>query len=249
MRRYHLFEFHDQPWCPAFVRDAMTECLRVFTRVIGMHKDVARYVRPVLRKTRVNTIIDLCSGAGGPAVELYEELGRDADVVLTVLTDLYPNQEAFRKAKRKGLHACVLPVDVTSVPYLLTGLRTLCNAFHHFKLEDARRILGDAYAKRQPIAIFEVTGRGWLRAVGTGLGSAVLMPLLLPFMCRQPLATYVLSYIIPVIPLLFGWDAFVSCLRTYTTDEVRDMTEDLREGYLWKVGIDGGMTYCVGLPA
>jgi len=49
------------------------------------------------------------------------------------------------------------PVDVTGVPDELVGFRTLFSAFHHFRPEQARAILGDAVRKHQGIAIFEGT--------------------------------------------------------------------------------------------
>jgi hypothetical protein len=46
----------------------------------------------------------------------------------------------------------------------------------------------------------------------------------------------VLTYLVPVIPLLIWWDGMVSSLRTYTPNELREMTVGLdTDGYSWEV--------------
>jgi len=51
------------------------------------------------------------------------------------------------------------PVDATNVPADLRGARTVWNAFHHSRPEQARSILANAVADRQAIAVFEVVSR------------------------------------------------------------------------------------------
>jgi HEPN domain-containing protein len=53
------------------------------------------------------------------------------------------------------------PVDATKVPGELTGLRTMFQAFHHLRPDQARAALADAAAKGQGVAIFDGTRPGW----------------------------------------------------------------------------------------
>ena len=47
----------------------------------------------------------------------------------------------------------------------------------------------------------------------------------------------VFTYVIPILPLLCLWDGLVSCLRTYSARELRELVRDLEsEGYAWDVG-------------
>jgi hypothetical protein len=62
------------------------------------------------------------------------------------------------------------------------------------------------------------------------------------------------TYLIPVVPLLVGWDGIVSVLRTYSADEMRRTAAaaDSQERFVWEVGeLTSGRSvvpYLLGLP-
>jgi hypothetical protein len=66
-------------------------------------------------------------------------------------------------------------------------------------------------------------------------------------------ARLLLTYVVPVVPLLVLWDGVVSCLRSYRADELRALTAGLDEGYTWEVGEyrrrGVAVTYLIGAPA
>ena len=55
----------------------------------------------------------------------------------------------------------------------------------------------------------------------------------------------------PVLPILIAWDGVVSCLRTYTPDELRRLSAGL-DGFTWETGelrTRGAIvTYLIGEP-
>ena len=63
------------------------------------------------------------------------------------------------------------------------------------------------------------------------IGVLFTLPLIRPFRWSWLLWTYV----IPVIPLAFTWDATISALRTYSEDELRQLVSsvDAHESYEW----------------
>jgi hypothetical protein len=66
------------------------------------------------------------------------------------LSDLWPDLEAFERASRLSKGAITYdaePVDATQVPGQLPGFRTMFQAFHHLRPEQARAMLADAVAK------------------------------------------------------------------------------------------------------
>jgi hypothetical protein len=147
------------------------------------------------------------------------------------------------------------PVDATQVPVELRGVRTLFNAFHHFEPPAARSILEDAYRQRQPIAIFEITERSIWNTLSIFVASFVAMLLLMPRMRSRRPEWWLFTYFLPILPAAFGWDGFISCLRSYTAAEFQELTGQLTdEHYRWSTGglsVDGGpmhVNYFLGFP-
>ncbi len=142
MRRVHLLEIHDQPWCPRSLRDALTDFLQFTINLGRSYAAVAPLLRDAIARAGATRVVDLCSGAGGPWRTLRHEIP-----VPVVLTDKYPNRAA--RAGTLPFHS--EPVDATAVPVDLRGFRTLFTSFHHFPPPEARAILADAVHRGQGI--------------------------------------------------------------------------------------------------
>src|SRR5581483_7189600 len=206
---------------------------------LGFERVIAPVVGELLRESGSREIVDLCSGACGPVVPLCRELSKSGTDVRVTVTDKYPNRTAFARAEAAchgGLRGWPESVDATSVPRELNGVRTLFNAFHHFQPELARRMIRDACDKRQPMAIFEITHRSLSRALITFIGSFLIMFALVPRMRPRRAVWWLGTYVIPILPLAFGWDGMVSCLRTYTEEDYRKLTAGLAPDYQWRWG-------------
>jgi hypothetical protein len=231
MNRIDLPEIEDQAWCPAVVRDALTDFLSTAGHITRFYDSYARDIADVMQRTGNKRIVDLCTGGGLPALDMLDALGRvgvpDAEAVLT---DLYPNVSAItaRAASRPhAVRAMTSSVDATNVPEDLTGFRTLFNAFHHFPPELAQKILEDAVRKAQPIACFELVERSSLFLVGWPFVPMLGAAAVLPFAGRMPAARFALTYVAPVIPAVVAWDGFASCMRSYSVPELRAMVAPL----------------------
>lgn len=258
VRRFHLLELEDQPWFPAVLRDPMTDLLNALIELGRLYDPVAPLLGAAITAAGADSILDLCSGGGGPLPRirrlLAEQHGLD---VPARLSDFYPNVPAFERiAAAEGGRVDHVrgSVDATRVPEELAGFRTMFTCLHHFRPEQARAILRDACERRRGIAVFEFTERS-----ARGLASMLLSPLsvaaLTPF--RRPLSwsRLALTYVVPVIPAAFFFDGVVSHLRTYTPEELRELTRPLRSsGYAWEIGqrihpiFRAPITYVIGHP-
>lgn len=256
MRRLHLFEIEDQPWCPAPVRDAATDFLQFALHVGNNYLPAAPLLRSAIERLGARRIVDLCSGGGGPWLRLLQEVTGPAGPIPVCLTDRYPNLEALRRAQiRSGgrLHFLAEPVDATRLPEGLEGFRTMFTAFHHFPPSAARAILEDAVRSRQGIGIFETTQRSVLSVLLTAL-SPLFVLLATPWIRPFRWSRLVWTYVIPLVPLVVLFDGVVSCLRTYSPAELRELVDGLGgEEYLWEAGVVKGrgpvpVTYLVGSP-
>jgi hypothetical protein len=260
MRRLHLFEIEDQDWCPASLRDAATDFLQFALRLTGSYSVIVPRLRAALAGCGTSRIIDLAAGGSGPWPRLLPQLLAEDGSIEIHLTDKFPNHQGFAALQRQfpgQVTAVPTPVDAAAVPPDLTGFRTLFTAFHHFPPEAAREVLADAVRQRQGIGIFETTQRS-VRAVLSILPSVPLLtfvvaPILRPFRWSRLVWTYVL----PFLPVLVGWDGFVSCLRTYTPSELRALIATVpgADTYVWQVGEEPNrgpllpITYLIGYPA
>ena len=212
----------------------------------------------VLEGTRTRQIVDLGSGAGGPAVTVLLQLRREGCDAELILTDLYPNRAAMQRAMAgmpAAIRAELEPVDATNVTPSLVGVRTLFNSLHHFRPDNARRILQNAVDGNQPIVVVEMLSRHPLVLVAVLLSFLPVM-LSIPFLRPFRWSWLFWTYLIPVIPAACVWDGAVSWLRIYSEPELRQLIEsvDGREGYEWEIGrirqppLPASGSYLVGIP-
>lgn len=256
MRRLHLLEIEDQPWCPAVLRDAATDFLQFMIVRTDTYAPAVPLLQSALRRAGTRQVVDLCSGGGGPWPGLLPRLDSADARVQVRLTDRYPNREAFERANegtggRLAFHG--EPVDATALPAGLAGFRTLFTAFHHFPPDAARAILADAVRGRQGIGVFEATQRSVPSIIATALSPLVVL-LVTPFIRPFRWSRLFWTYVIPLVPLLVLFDGLVSCLRTYTPRELQEMVDSLdAPGYAWEIDQAKGrgpvpVTYLLGIP-
>jgi hypothetical protein len=255
--RFHIFEIHDLERCPDFFRHLVTSGLSRFWTIMNYYRKPIRFLLDMLKIAKTDTIIDLCSGSGGPLPLIQRDLKRNGIQIRVKLTDLVPDVSAYRHIVKEHLHLIEYvsePVDATSCS--LVGFRTIFGAFHHFPPKMAELVLKNAIDSASTIAIFEVTER-------TLYNVFVFYPLVIPFITLlytpfiRPfsLVRLLLTYIIPVLPFVYTFDGLVSCLRTYTPEEMRIMTDSIpgSENYIWIFGrqsffLSPNLVYYLGYP-
>jgi len=115
MKRLHLFEIHDQEWCPRAIRDAETDYLQFVIAKMKGYAPVVPVLAAALQRTRTRHVLDLCSGAGGPWFWLRPILAERGLNVSVCLTDKYPNLGALDQADR------LTPCD--EAQFIATGCR------------------------------------------------------------------------------------------------------------------------------
>jgi hypothetical protein len=257
MRRQCWFEIHDQAWFPKFLRDLVTEGLQRMWASNRTYHPIAARLRAALERTDVERVVDLCSGGGGPWLALYDEVagGRPLEVCLT---DLFPNEltigaDALRGSSGgRAVRVWAAPVDARRVPPELGEFRTIFSSFHHFDPEAARAMLADAFERRQGIAVFEAARPQW---------RTVLAVTAVPFLAfvnavraRPARAKRIFwSCVVPVVPAILWIDGVLSCLRSYSLEDMRELTEGLwAADYGWEIGLERGgpvaIQFLIGAP-
>lgn len=239
MSRLHLFEFEDLDWFPGFLRNYGTDFLQFISNKAKMWKPAIPLIEEALKNEGTNQIIDLASGGGGGFIYLNEELKKHIHDLKVLLTDYYPNISAFEYTKKQADNFEYLDssVDARNVPSKLKGLRTQFLSFHHFKRDDAMKILQNAVDSNSSIAIFEAQERS-VSSILAMIFSPITVLLVTPFIKPFKIGRILFTYIIPIVPLFVLWDGVVSSLRTYSLNEMQEMIDALENNtsYQWKMG-------------
>jgi hypothetical protein len=255
MQRKAWFEIHDHPLFPGFLRDLVTDALEAMWNAQGIYGPVAPLIERALAESGARRVVDLCSGGGGPWLRFSHDLTAvDGTSPEVLLTDKYPNRRAFRQVENATGNAiafCPVPVDAMRIPTELAGFRTMFSTFHHFGPDEATAILKDAFDQRQGIAILEAAKcdpRTIAAVFIVPLLALRLAPRIRPFRWARVFWTYCL----PVIPFTLWLDGILSCLRSYSQADLRELISGMvSENYRWEIGEDRGLvtiSYLIGCP-
>lgn len=257
--RVQLFEFNDQPWVPEPVRDLVVEAL---TRTLDWGRMMPGLARPFSRFLSLSgatEVLDLGSGAAGPARLLSRELRKQgARPPRFLLTDLFPRVEAWERVRAEQpetLDFVPEPVDATRIPEALSAgrARMIVNVLHHFPPSLVRAVFADAVRSGRGLFVAEGFGRNPLQFANfalAGLPALVATPLLSE---RQRLAKAFWLYATPAMLPVSLWDGLVSTLRVYEEEDLRPLAEELAPEWTWTWGTWpypplGTGTYFYGVP-
>lgn len=259
MKRIALFEFEDFTWFPNWLRICLTRLIVVMHKFLNSSDDLVPLIKKALNHSKTNIIVDLCSGSGGPMIEVFKDLVEEqgnSDVEL-ILTDLYPNLEMasiINTSAIPNLSYKTSPVNASNVNTELTGVRTMVGSFHHMEPDTARQILINAKENKVPICIYEISDNSfptflwWMTIPIIFFMSFVITPFVRPLTWKQ----LVFTYLIPIIPMVFAWDGAVSNVRTYTLGDLDILLEGLEsENYKWekgKIANKASKLYLLGIP-
>ena len=253
-----LFEFEDLPWFPAMLRESMTDYLRYILTLTNFYEPVTALLTESLQQTGSNTMVDLCSGGGGPINQVKNNLEMaGTGGIKIILTDKFPNTTAFEflAAKSTGTISYIQhPVDAMNVSPDIKGFRTMFSAFHHFSREQATAILKNATTANTGIAIFD----GGSKNMFTVLLIIIVHPLafffLTPFFRPFKWSRIIFTYIIPLIPLFTIWDGIVSITRLYMPAKLMAMAMAVEPAnYHWQSGFRKNkwglkIAFLIGIP-
>jgi hypothetical protein len=238
MNRVHGFEFNDQEWLPQFMTSWMTSVLHVCHRTTGDGYVWASKVMGLLDRSGEDRILDLCSGGGGPVLDLVRVLeGEHNRQIHLTLSDLIPNQRTAEAINGQGPNRVYIThsVNATDVPADWPGVRTVFSGLHHMKPEIAFGFLKNAFDRRKYIFIGETTKRTLPTVVKYAKAAKHFFAATNDI--NPTRAQSFLTFRLPILPAMLGWDNVMSCLRTYSAEELRGFTDRLSApDYEWEIG-------------
>lgn len=269
MRKHHYFEFMDLKYFPRIFREVMTDTLTTITQFGSVFDRVAVLIGEEMKKNNTNEILDLCSGAGGPWRALFGKIKESKPDAHLILTDLYPNNNClqhFPTADQDGISYEAEPVNATDVPVKYKGIRTFFGSFHHMSPVSAVKVLEDAARKNVGIIVAESYSREpaylWSHIINQILICPFYLILLWFLMWKsikgntaEKLVKVLFTHIIPIIPLCFAFDTFISGVRVYVEKDLQEMIKNInvpeyrwQTGTLPKEGAPSKIAYIIGTP-
>jgi hypothetical protein len=205
-----------------------------------------------IEKTGSRSYLECCAGSG-QVMELLvsglpKRLVRDREFILSDLNPLPEFVEQVNASTDSSIRYTEIPVDATRIPGDLDYPRIFINSFHHFPPETAGEIIKSGMQAGQGLIILEYVRHSLLGYVSMLAGSLTIL-LTLPFVVKPrdlPLMA-VLTYLLPLFPLMFLWDGVVSCLRVYRPKDLSamiaeenipaDITSSTKRSLLYPAGV------------
>ncbi|KAK5699638.1 hypothetical protein LTR97_005767 [Elasticomyces elasticus] len=243
--RFHLTEIEDTSWCPDWLRDhahsslarlwqvkssdgnslAIAAC-NVLLRVLGGIDNVAEY-----------TIVDACSGAGGPTPFFEKYINKQLEAsghnpASFVLTDWAPYVERWQKLSEESPNISYIsePIDAADAKRIAAPGKKECRifnlCFHHFDDPAAAKILRSAIEEADAFFIFEITHRTLPSITYTSLASAFGALSETWINHRWSPFHLIFTYLIPLFPFYYIFDGVVSCIRGRTAEETSALLKD-----------------------
>ena len=226
MRR-QAFEFMDLPQTPRCLRDSIVESLGNAIRWSGVYKNATTVFSEFCANLQSDKLLELCSGSGEPAAILLDTLNKQGKKLpCFLISDLFPVNSKMEKVVEQfpdNIEAINTPLDALSVPDSIPhSARVVISALHHFTPDQARSILRDSAEKGKPIFILEPMNRRLMSVLKLGF-FYFLSIMLNPIFCKHDrLLKVMLTYPIPLIPLMGMWDGGISVCLLYTSDAADD---------------------------
>src|ERR1700676_3487674 len=99
MRRKQFIELHEQPWFPSSLRNEITDALQCGSEILKAYASISALLQRALDATRSRAIVDVCSGGGGPWLDLSPQLRGGTAAFRILLTDKFPNIAASENVR------------------------------------------------------------------------------------------------------------------------------------------------------
>ncbi|KAF2827809.1 hypothetical protein CC86DRAFT_438617 [Ophiobolus disseminans] len=235
--RLHLAEIEDQSWCPSWLREHTHRALARMWQTSNSKNgspaaqacDLLIHGLGGLDKAAEFTFVDSCAGAGGPTPLLETIMNtrltsNGYKPVDFVLTDLWPDVKAWEKIAKQSEYISYFeePIDATKPRRLARQGTKECRifnlCFHHFTDEAAEKVLASAVQSTDAFMIFEMTHRTIPSLLNTTIVILSVFFTTLYDFYWSPIHL-IFTYLIPLAPIFYAVDGYVSCTRGRTAEE------------------------------
>lgn len=208
-------ELEDYRWFPHFLRNFQTEFIGFVVNTFNVYGLFILHLKSL--SLSVQSMTDLCSGSGEPAISIF---GKSNCFSHLMLTDKYPKEMKFNNGE---ISYNMISTDVLEMEFKRGTYYTMFNAFHHFKDAEKLNIVQKIQTSGSAafiVEILEPTVFSFLKIFfTTSIGSLLLTPFILPFSLKRLFFTYV----IPVNIFTISFDGILSVFKSRSLRQYQNL--------------------------
>lgn len=208
-------ELEDYNWFPNVLRKFQTEFIGFVVSKFNVYGAFFEHLKSLSLPKQ--TMTDLCSGSGEPAISIFKKSNCFHQLILT---DKYPNdlhlQDERISYEKESMDAMEMEFEPGTC-------YTMFNAFHHFKDEDKLKII-EKITKSGSTAFFveilEPRIICLLKVLfATTIGTLIFTPFVKPFSLKRLFFTYIL----PINIFTITFDGIVSVLKSGSVNHYKEL--------------------------
>lgn len=203
-----LVELEDQKWFPGWMRQYQVDFLGAVSRLTGLYKPCAN----LLKSFNAGKIIDLASGNGQSAQTVLSKL----DGVEVIYTDKFPPNGQLE----------IIPLDLLRDSFPKADFYTMFNGLHHFSKAELASIIYRISTESHFLFI-EPIGPRFGSLLKVALSTFILPFFLVPFLRPFRWDRIIITYIVPIGPLICFYDGIISVLKSYSQKELEQLAVEL----------------------
>lgn len=208
-------ELEDYNWFPPILRNFQTDYIGFVVAKFNIYKVFVEFLTK--QNTTANSMFDLCSGSGEPAISIFLASNKFTSLQLS---DKFPNQTFKSKL---GINYIDESIDVLNMEFNEGVTYTMYNAFHHFTDTDKKNIIEKCNAANSNLYIVEILEPTFffiLKVLAlTTFGVLLFNPFVKPFSWKRLFFTY----IIPLNIITISYDGVISVLKSRSIKTYTDM--------------------------
>ncbi len=214
-------ELEDYNWFPKIFRRFQMEYIGSIIQWVHFYQPLVPVLKTILEENNINTIHDLCSGSGMPAVYIQEQMG---DKYKTILTDKFPESSFVNTTTVNYLQE---EADVMGLLSEHARCYTMYNAFHHFNHQQQQQIIQKLQTANVPFVFAEILEPDFFTLIKIIFTTTVLQLLTTPFVRPFSLLRLLFTYIIPVNVFTVTYDGVVSVLKSKSVKQYQKLLEEV----------------------
>jgi hypothetical protein len=188
---------------------------------VQFYQPIVPVLKILLKENRTNTIHDLCSGSGLPAVYMQEQIG---DKYATILTDKFPDSSFSNTRMVTYLKQ---ESDVMELLPEAGKCFTMYNAFHHFNQQQQQQIIQKLQTANAPFFFAEILEPDIFTLIKIIFTTTILQLFTAPFVHPFSLLRVLFTYIIPVNIFTVTYDGVVSVLKSKSVKQYQKLLQEV----------------------